>query len=271
MIMKDYSALQLTGKPKAGQTLDEVKELLLSQIELLKKGEFPDWLMGAIINDFKLKLVKESESNNSRAMAFVNSFIQGTPWKDDVEGIDRLAKITKQEIVDFAKKNLNDNYVIVYKKKGKDETIKKVKKPKITPIQVNRDDQSEFLKTIQANKVKDIEPVFIDFNKEILKFNVKTSGPIVLNIPVNYRENTENKTFDLYYVFDMGTNNDKKMGAAITYLKYLGTANYTSEQLKQEFYKLSIKMLSSTRYYRWLRCFSASRLSTRIVTAVPLG
>ncbi|MEI6822911.1 MAG: insulinase family protein [Bacteroidota bacterium] len=237
-IMKDYSALVLTGKPKAGQTMDEVKDLLLSQIELLKKGEFPDWLMGAIINDFKLKLVKESESNNSRAMAFVNSFIQGTPWKDDVESIDRLSKITKQEIVDFAKKNLGENYVLVLKKKGKDETIKKVKKPKITPIQVNRDEQSEFLKTIQANKVKDIEPVFIDFNKEILKFNVKTSGPIVLNIPVNYRENTENKTFDLYYVFDMGTNNDKKMGAAITYLKYLGTANYTSEQLKQEFYKL---------------------------------
>ncbi len=237
-IMKDYSALVLSGKPKAGQTLDEVKDLLLSQVELLKKGEFPDWLMSAIINDLKLRQVKESESNNSRAMAFVTSFILGTTWKDEVESIEKLSKITKQEVVEFAKKYLNDNYVVVLKKKGKDETIKKVKKPKITPIQVNRDSQSEFLKNIQALKVKEIEPVYIDFNKDILKFTVKNSGPVVLNIPVYYKENTENKTFDLYYVFEMGSNNDRKYGVAISYLKYLGTSKYTSEQLKQEFYKL---------------------------------
>ncbi len=237
-IMKDYSALVLTGKPKAGQTMDEVKELLLSQIELLKKGEFPEWLMGAIINDLKLRRVKENEDNNNRAMTFVNSFILGTTWKDEVESIEKLSKITKQEIVDFAKKNLSDNYVIVYKKKGKDLTIKKVTKPKITPIQVNRDDQSEFLKMIQAHKVQDIQPVFIDFNKDIQKFNIKSNGPNKLNIPVTYKENIENKTFDLYYVFDMGSNNDKKYSVAISYLKYLGTTKYTSEQLKQEFYKL---------------------------------
>jgi len=231
-IMHDYSALMFTGKPKAGQTLDEVRDLLLSQVELVKKGDFPDWLIQAIINDLKLRKIKEYESNSDRAMAFVDAFIQNESWKDVVESIDKLSKITKQEIVDFAKANLNDNYVIVYKRKGKDESIKKVKKPKITPIKINRDIESDFLKTIQSNKPAEIEPVFLDFKKDLQFFNVKN------NIPVTYKENTENKTFDIYYVFEMGSNNDKKFGVAANYLKFLGTSKYTDEQLKEEYYKL---------------------------------
>ncbi|MFZ4399168.1 MAG: M16 family metallopeptidase [Bacteroidales bacterium] len=231
-IMNDYSALMLTGKPKAGQTLDDVKTLLLSQVELLKKGEFPDWLIPAIINDLKLRKIKEYETNDARAMAMVNSFIENTPWKDQVESINKLSKITKQEIVDFAKANLSDNYVLIYKRKGKDESIKKVKKPKITPIKINRDDESEFLKKIQANKPADIQPVFLDFKKDLQFFSVKN------NIPVTYKENTENKTFDIFYVFEMGSNNDKKIGTAINYLKFLGTSKYTDDQLKEEYYKL---------------------------------
>lgn len=232
-IMHDYSALMFTGKPKAGQTLDEVRDLLLSQVELVKKGEFPDWLLTATINDLKLRRIKEYESNSNRASAFVDAFIMNESWKDVVESIDNLSKITKQEIVDFAKANLNDNYVIVYKRKGKDESIKKVKKPKITPIKINRDVESDFLKMIQNNKPAEIEPVFVDFKKDLQFFSVKNN-----TIPVTYKQNTENKTFDIFYVFEMGSNNDKKISVATNYLKFLGTSKYTDEQLKEEYYKL---------------------------------
>ncbi len=231
-IMHDYSVLMLTGKPKAGQSLDEVKDLLLSQIELIKKGEFPDWLMKAVINDLKLRKIKDFEDNDSRAMAFVESFIQNIDWADYIKSIDNIAKITKQEVIDFANKNLNDNYVLVYKRKGKDESIKKVKKPKITPIKINRDDQSAFLKMIQANKVAEIEPVFIDFKKDIQSFNLKNGLPLI------YKQNKENNTFNLVYLFDMGNNNDKEIVTVLQYIKFLGTTKYSDEQLKQEFYKI---------------------------------
>ena len=52
---------------------------------------------------------------------------------------------TVKDVVDFAKKNLNDNYVIVYKHTGEDKSVQKVVKPEITPVNVNREDQSEFL------------------------------------------------------------------------------------------------------------------------------
>jgi predicted Zn-dependent peptidase len=232
MEFKDYSALVLTGTPKEGQTLEQLKTLLLDQITELKKGNFPDWLLNAIITDMKLQQTKSYERNSARADAFVNSFISATPWKDQVALIDRLSKITKQDIVNFASVNFNDNYVAVYKRTGEDKNVVKVVKPTITPVDVNRNEQSEFVKKIINTPVKDIEPVFIDYTKDIKKLTAKN------NIPVFYNANTENKTFSMYYVFDMGTNNDKKLDIAIDYLKYLGTAKLTAAQFQQEFYKL---------------------------------
>ena len=47
------------GSPKQGQPLEEVKDLLLSQIEEVKKGNFEDWLLDAIISDLKLSQIKK--------------------------------------------------------------------------------------------------------------------------------------------------------------------------------------------------------------------
>ena len=73
-VLKDYSTHILFGVPKQNQSLEEVKDLLLSQVELVKKGEFPDWLIPAVINDLKLSKVKKLESNSSRADDFVQSY-----------------------------------------------------------------------------------------------------------------------------------------------------------------------------------------------------
>ncbi len=232
MECKDYSAHVLYGTPKDGQALEQVKDLLLEQMDKLKKGDFPDWLLSAIITDMKLQQTKMFEHNSSRADAFVGAFITNTKWQDYVNTIDRISKITKQEVIDFAKANYSNNYVVVYKRTGEDINVQKVVKPIITPVEVNRNDQSAFLKSIIATPIKEIEPVFLDYNTDIKKFNLKN------NIPVLYTANSENKTFDLYYVLDMGTNHNKKLDVAINYLKYLGTKELTAAAVKQEFYKL---------------------------------
>ena len=66
-VLKDYSIHGFYGSPKQGQSLDEVKDLLLSQIEEVKKGNFEDWLVDAIISDLKLNQIKKTESNSKRA------------------------------------------------------------------------------------------------------------------------------------------------------------------------------------------------------------
>ncbi|MEX2379910.1 MAG: pitrilysin family protein, partial [Vicingaceae bacterium] len=61
-VLDDYSTHIFNGKAKENQTLEEVRDLLLAQIDSLKAGAFPDWLMEAIINDMKLSEIKRLEN-----------------------------------------------------------------------------------------------------------------------------------------------------------------------------------------------------------------
>ncbi|MEE2953585.1 MAG: insulinase family protein [Bacteroidota bacterium] len=230
-ILHDYSSHIFRGTPKQGQDLEEVKDLLLGQIEEIKNGNFPDWLLDAIISDLKLDKIKKYESNRSRSNEFVNAFILDIDWEKYQNELADLAKITKQDIIDFANQYYTNNYVVVYKRQGEDNSVMKVVKPKITPFDINREAQSEFLTSILHEEAPQIEPVFIDFTKDIKKSFIE-------DVPVIYKENTENERFQLNYILDMGTNHNQYLSLAVDYLKYLGTASMTPKQKEQEFYKL---------------------------------
>lgn len=231
--MADYSMLNLTGRSKNGQTLEEVKKLLLDQIELLKNGQFPDWMLDAAINNMKLREMNMYESNGGRARVMYSSYLNRIDWKDAVSYISKVEKIKKADLIAFAKQNLNNNYVVVYKRKGKPEDVTKVQKPAITPIYINRNSESEFLKRIKANKVTPIEPVFIDYEKDIQK------KAFTKDIEILSKVNTENKTFNLVYYYPFGNNSDPSLGLAAQYLQLLGTSKLTPDEIGQEFYKLA--------------------------------
>jgi predicted Zn-dependent peptidase len=230
--MTDYSIFQMSGTPKEGQTLEEVRDLLLGQLELLKKGEFEDWLLEAVINNFRLDQYYQRQEYQYIARVMLNAFINKVDWKDQVYRIDYQSKLTKQDIVDFCNKYFKDNYVIAYKRKGVPDD-QKIDKPQITPIPSNRDEESSFLAQMKARDVKPIEPVFIDYAKDMTVTQVKQ------NIPLLYKQNTTNPIFSLRYIFEMGTNNDKALGTAFNYLSYLGTSAKTAEEIKSELYKIA--------------------------------
>ncbi|MDR1896682.1 MAG: insulinase family protein [Prevotellaceae bacterium] len=227
-----YSLWELYGTPKEGQSLDEVRALLLSQVELLKKGEFEDWLLEAVINNFKLKKYYEQQEPRNAAYMFLNAFVNHIEWKDQVELVDFQSKITKQDVVNFCNKYFNDNYVVVYKRQGKPDD-KKIDKPQITPVPTNRDKESGFLAELKSRKTPSIEPVFVDYSKDLSKPKAKN------DIEILYKQNTVNPLFSINYVFEMGNSNDRLLGLAFDYMDYLGTSKRTAEELKSELYKLA--------------------------------
>jgi predicted Zn-dependent peptidase len=230
--MADYSIFQMYGTPKEGQTLEEVRDLLLGQLNILKEGAFDDQLMEAVINNFKLNQYYQNQEYQYTAQLLLFSFINGVEWKDEVNKIDFQSGLTKQDIINFCKKYLNDNYVVVYKREGKTDD-KKIDKPTITPISANRDNESEYLASFKERKAKPLTPVFLDYTKDMSQLTVKN------NIPLLYKQNTLNPVFSLYYVFEMGNNNDKMLGTAFNYLSYLGTSTKTAEEIKSELYRLA--------------------------------
>ncbi|HET6512095.1 MAG TPA: pitrilysin family protein, partial [Candidatus Kapabacteria bacterium] len=197
-ILKDYSIHMFTGRPLAGQSLEDVEKLMLDQIELVKKGQFDEKLLKAIINDFTINQIRSYENNSGRADAFVDAFTTYQDWADHVNHINELSQVTKDEIVKFANKYYNNNYVVVYKRVGERKDLVKVTKPEITPVQVNREAESSFLKQVNAMAADKIAPRFIDYKTDIKETKL-TSG-----VPVYYLKNDENELFTLYYMLDLG-------------------------------------------------------------------
>lgn len=234
MSLKDYSIFSLSGKAKQGQTLDDVKNLLLGQLEILKKGDFDETLVKAIVNNAKLDELQGLENNNNRAKSLMDAFIKsrGKNWAFDVSYVDDMNTVTKKQIVDYANKYLDDNYVIVYKRKGEDKNIQKVEKPAITPVEVNREAQSAFLQKVGAMPATPVKPQWLDYEKDIQKATVGSTDMM-------YVQNKDNGLFRLYYRFDMGTWSNKKLALAAQYLQFLGTDKYTTEQISKEFYNIA--------------------------------
>ncbi len=230
--MKDYSVLGFSATPREGQSLEELKGLLLAEIEKVKKGDFPDWMLEATVNNYKLALIKSFQNNDSRAQSYVSSFTTDIPWERYYKTIERLEKITKKDVVDLANKYLLDNYVVVYKKTGDDKNVQKIIKPEITPVQVNRESESDFLKKTVNQQVVDIAPKFVDYKSEISEFSLKP-GVDVLTM-----KNKENQLFELAFIYEFGNNADKRLSTALSYVKLLGTKDKSLNQINQEFFRL---------------------------------
>lgn len=230
----DYDFHKFYGEPKQGQSLEEVKDLLLGEVEKLKKGEFGDWLLPAIIQNLKLERMKAAEKNDGRAYTMMSAYVHDVEWKDWVKEIDEMSKITKADVVKFANEHYKNNYAVCYKRQG-EAMVHKVEKPKITSVVMNKDDVSPFKKAWDAMPQTQLTPKFIDFAKDITHLKLAKG-----DVTFDYVKNDINKTFSLNYIFDMGTDNVRELGTAIGYLEYLGTDKYTAEQLKTEFYKLGL-------------------------------
>lgn len=231
--LTDYSMFIAMGIPKKGQTLQEVRDLLLAEIEKLKKGDFSDDLLPSVINNYKRSYYTSLDNNQFRAKAFVNAFINNVDWKQEVDRLNRISKMTKAEIVSFANRFFDNGYAAIYKVQGTDTTIQKVDKPKITPIPTNNDKHSAFLQEIVNHQVEPIKPVFVDFKKDLTKSTTKKGWPIL------YKQNTQDDLFTLYLEIPFGGESDLLPGYAKMYIDYLGTDKMTNAQIKQELYKLA--------------------------------
>lgn len=230
----DYSEFILMGYPKQGQTLEEVSGLMLESVAKLRSGDFNEDLIEAAVANEKLSQMRSIERNSQRAMMFVNSFVDKHNWADDVHHLDRIAKITKQDIVDWANNYLGENsYVEAYKRNGANPKNQKIEAPEITPIATNRDKQSAFLTELQTSEVAPIEPVFVNFATDMSKFNAQS------DIEVLYKKNENNDIATLQFTFDEGLVSDPALGLAVDYVNYLGTETRTAEEIALELYKLA--------------------------------
>ena len=231
--MQDYSSFMMMGMPKPNQRLEEVRVLLLGEIENLKQGNFSDDLLPAVINNLKLNYQRSLENNRWRVSEHLDAFINGESWEQHVGRLDRVSKLTKQQIVDFANRFFAHGYATVFKRQGVDSLQKKIDKPAITPIPTNRDLVSPFVKEIQNSEVEPIHPEFVDFDKALTI--AQTNG----KLPLLYVKNTTDELFNLTFRYEFGHEDDNRYDMVSDYLNVVGTKTRTATEVKQQFYNLA--------------------------------
>jgi len=167
----------LYGSPRKGQNLDDVKSLLLSQIELIKKGNFDDWLIKAVLNDKKLSKIKKYETTKGVAFDHMYSFVYDQPWEESLKRLSKMEQISK---------------------------------PKITPVTVNREETSGF--TTKFNNIESplLEVQNIDYKTAIHK------EVFAKNITLASIENKTNDLSSLSIKYPTGSDYDPNLGIAFS-------------------------------------------------------
>ncbi|HEX4851959.1 MAG TPA: insulinase family protein, partial [Puia sp.] len=188
----------------------------------------------ATVDNMKFTFLEGLDNNMNRAYRLLSPYVVsgGDTWPSDVHSLDEMGKLTKQDIVDFANKWLGDNYVCIYKRKGEDKNIVKVVKPPITPVEVNRDAQSDFLKMVNSIAATPVKPQWLDYTKDFQKKQIGSTQ-------ILYVQNKDNEIFRLTYRFEMGSYNSKLLPIASQYLQFLGTGDLSSEDISRQFYNLA--------------------------------
>ncbi|MBI3417271.1 MAG: insulinase family protein [Verrucomicrobia bacterium] len=231
MLNNDYGTEYLIGTPKKGQTLPEVEKLLLEQIELLKQGKFDDWIIPAIITDFKKREKGGLESDVARVSAMHEAFIAFEDWDHSVDEIARMEKLTKADVVRVANKFFGTNLVAAYRL-DEQHKVPAIEKPKIDKIQIDSTRQSAFAKQILEMPVKELEPVFVNPAKDYQITNYAEG------VKLYYSKNPINDLFVLTISVELGERHDNRLRIATRLLDKSGTPRFSSEALKQEWYKL---------------------------------
>jgi predicted Zn-dependent peptidase len=228
---RDYSTLSMYGKPNAGQSLEAVHELLLSQLQRIAKGDFSKDLLAGVIRQHKLQEATKQSSNSSRVYDFMFSYTRKVEWPDDVKYWQQIENITLQDVIRVAQQYLKENnYAVVFKTEGPKDPLPEVEKPQITPVKINRDAESAFSKQIKQIPASAIEPAFVEFEKPFLTL----SSPN--NLPIDYIANTNNDLCVFSWNISASPLVDKALGLALKHLSFFNATNQTYAQFQSQLY-----------------------------------
>ena len=231
----DWGLFLAQGCPKEGQSLQEVEEIIKEQVYRLAQGDFSEELLKAAIANYRLALMNQLENNRARTGIMLNSFVDGLGWDAQVAKIHKTEALTKEQLVAWAQAHLQPaNYAVVYKHTGPDPSVKRISAPKITPIVTNRDKQSAFLQEIARTEVTPIEPVFVDYARDMVVGNFH-------GLELLYKQNEKNDIATLTFWFDRGSDADPLLPVASDYIRFLGTPDQSASDISFSLYSLASK------------------------------
>ena len=229
--LNDFGAHYLYGTPKDGQSLETVEQLLLQQIERVKKGDFEDWALQAVINDFKKRQKENYEKNDQRVELLRDTFLAFVDWNVTLNEISEMERVTKADIIRVANKYYGKDYVAGFRIDAQHD-LPSIEKPAIDPLSIDPDKGSSFMEEVDQLPYEPLQPKFLVPEKD---FSVREISP---GIRLIHTFNPLNDLFNLEVRMDLGFDHQPMLSTAKRMLDRAGARKMSSEDLKVEWYKL---------------------------------
>jgi predicted Zn-dependent peptidase len=228
----DYGATLIFFVPKIiGQKLISAEELVLEQIKKLKDGDFDDWKIDAAKKDLYVEFQQSMESPENKAYMISEAFVRNENIEEMLSYPEKVKAISKQDVIDVANKYFGDNFLAFHSKMGFSKP-EKLDKPGFEPVVSNTNEKSEFTKNIESLPLTPVEPVYVDFDKDITTTKLKD------NYTLYHVNNPVNDIFSIEIKFGAGKIEIPLLEYAGDIMNYAGTTSKKVSELKQEFSKI---------------------------------
>jgi len=226
----DYGVNAFLYVPKLiGQKFETAEKFIFNALDSLKTGTFDESQLDAIKLAKEKELLMQLENLESRSQLIMQAISTGTPWEDVLRMPERIASVSKEDIMAIAQKYYGDeNYLILRSRRGKISS-EKIAKPDFKPIiPKNSEAQSDFAKQLDLIPEKTITPRFIDFENDLDILSLQ-NGVYLYITP-----NTENQIFSLQINYRTSTLTNPKAQYVAEYLNLIGAGDMSFNQYRRE-------------------------------------
>lgn len=235
--LEDHGAIICMYVPKLlGQSHEKAEKVITDLIDKVKAGDFSDDLFEATKTEILKERLQSVEGIENISELFIDLEVRGMSYEDYLAETEMIKNLTKEDIVEVANKYLTDNCTLLRSKMGFPEKDK-IEKPKWKAVDVkNTEMKSEFAKQIESEKVGEVEPQVIEFDKDVVVEKVNDAFTLYSS------KNPYNNIFNLMISYNYGLIDNPELDRANELWNMLGTDSKTFEEIEIEMQKMGASM-----------------------------
>ena len=232
--LNEGGAWELWAVPKDSQTLEQAEALLMETVDKLKAGEFSEEDLKAIVTNFEIHEKAKLESNNARVSEMAHAFVHYEEWAHAADWIERVKKVTKDDVLRVARRTLGEGKVVAYRRRGKPE-IPSIQKPGFTKVELAPGRESKFFRELVSLPAKPIEPRWLAEGRDYRTVQTPWGKLVAAKNPFN-------DLFTVTFDFERGFRHERELCAALELLDLSGAGDMTAEVFKKRLYALGTTM-----------------------------
>ncbi len=233
---EEYGATIFMAVPKIlGQSFGKANIVLDEAIQKLISGNFSDELFEGAKNEWISNFEMNLEDGTARAYMLAEVYGNKMEWFEYLNYAKAIKEITKEQLVEIAKKYFDKNYFTLYSKMGKIKP-EKLSKPAYDPVVPNNETHSDFYN--EWSKINSqTEAKTIISLKDSIQFKTLDE-----NISLKVVNNPINDIFDLDIVWEAGYRQHPELDMLARFLNNTTSSNLELTEFKNALYSLGTTM-----------------------------